>query len=140
MGYGFQYFESHYAMYESSYRYTAKDGTCKYSSSNTSGVKTSSWSNVSADSPTSMKSALNSHVLSVAIEADKSVFHSTRCGTSLDHATNVVGWGTDSSYGDYWLMRNSWGKSWGDKGYMKLQIISGKGLCGIQMEPQYTKV
>jgi len=95
-----------------------------------------------------MKSALNSHVLSVAIEADKSVFQmysggvftSTRCGTSLDHATNVVGWGTDSSYGDYWLMRNSWGKSWGDKGYMKLQIVSGKGLCGIQMEPQYTKV
>jgi len=145
---GFRYFETHYAMYESSYAYTAKDGTCSYSSSNNSGIKTSSYSNVSADSPTSMKSALNGHVLSVAIQADKYVFQmysggvftSTSCGTSLDHATNVVGWGTDSSYGDYWLMRNSWGSSWGDAGYMKLQVVSGKGLCGIQMEPNYTVV
>jgi len=122
------YFESHYAMYESSYRYTGRDGTCRYSRTNNSGVRTSSYKNVSADSPTSMKSALNNHVLSVSIQADASVFQmysggiftSTRCGTNLDHATNVVGWGTSASYGDYWLMRNSWGTSWGDKGYMKL--------------------
>ena len=134
-------------MTEKSYPYTARDGSCKYSSSNHTSVKTTGYTNVTADSPSAMKSALKSHVLSVAIEADKSVFqryssgifNSTSCGTRLDHATNVVGWGTKSGT-DYWIMRNSWGKSWGMSGYMELEIVSGKGICGIQMEPNYPKV
>lgn len=112
-------------MTESAYPYTARDGTCKYSSSNATSVKATGYKNVSADSPTSMKSALNNGILSVAIEADKRVFQSytsgifndTTCGTRLDHATNVVGWGTSGST-EYWIMRNSWGTSWGEKGYM----------------------
>jgi len=94
-----------------------------------------------------MKSALSSAVLAVSIEADKSVFqryssgifNSTQCGTSLDHATNVVGWGSHNGT-EYWIMRNSWGKSWGESGYMRLEIVSGAGICGIQKEPLYPKV
>lgn len=130
-------------MSESSYPYTARNGSCKWSSSNT-GVTASGYTNVSANSPTAMKTALNTKPLSVSIEADKYVFQayssgiftSTTCGTNLDHATNVVGWGTSGST-DYWIMRNSWGTSWGESGYMRLQIVNGNGLCGIQMEPLY---
>jgi C1A family cysteine protease len=74
-----------------------------------------------------MKAALARQPLSVSIEADRSVFqnyrsgifNSTACGTSLDHATNVVGWGTSGGV-DYWLMRNSWGTTWGESGYMRV--------------------
>jgi len=91
-----------------------------------------------------MKSALNDHVLSVAIQANQyafqlysgGIFTNTSCGTNLDHATNVVGWGTSGSM-EYWLMRNSWGTSWGDAGYMYIEQVSGHGICGIQMEPNY---
>jgi C1A family cysteine protease len=91
-----------------------------------------------------MKAALNKAPLSVAIEADRSVFqsyrsgifNSTACGTNLDHATNVVGWGSSSGT-EYWIMRNSWGTSWGEKGYMRLEIKSGAGVCGIQSRPLY---
>jgi len=94
-----------------------------------------------------MKAALQSGVLSVSIEADKPVFqrystgifNSTSCGTSLDHAVAVVGWGKSGST-EYWIMRNSWGKSWGESGYMQMEITSGKGICGVQMEPLYPKV
>jgi len=40
---------------------------------------------------------------------------SKNCGTSLDHAIAVVGYVVDSP--DYWIIRNSWGASWGLGGY-----------------------
>ena len=140
----FNYYENHYAMSEASYPYTAKDGSCNYSSSNNTGVKTTGWTNVTADSPSAMQSALANNPLSVAIQANQlsfqlysgGVFTNTNCGTQLDHATNVVGWGNSNGM-DYWIMRNSWGSSWGESGYMNLQIVAGTGLCGIQMEPLF---
>jgi len=56
----------------------------------------------------------------------------------LDHATNVVGWGDDATYGGYWIMRNSWGTTWGEEGYMRMSIVEGEGICGIQKQPSYT--
>lgn len=139
----FNYLSTHGAMTEASYPYTAKDGTCKYSTSNT-GVKTTGYTNVSANSPTAMQTALAGRPLAVSIEADKfvfqtyssGIFNNSTCGTTLDHATNVVGWGTSGTT-NYWIMRNSWGTSWGESGYMRLQIVTGQGYCGIQMEPLY---
>jgi len=140
----FRYWESHNAMSESSYPYTAKDGTCAYSSSSATPVKAVSYTGVTADSPDSMKAALVNNIMSVAIQANQlsfqlyssGVFTNTNCGTQLDHATNVVGWGTEGSM-DYWIMRNSWGSSWGESGYMRLEIVAGVGLCGIQMQPNF---
>jgi cathepsin L len=82
---------------------------------------------VSANNVTAMKTALTSRPIAVLIEADRQVFQSYRggifnsssCGTNLDHATNVVGWGTSGST-EYWIMRNSWGTRWGESGYMRV--------------------
>lgn len=42
-----------------------------------------------------------------------------------------MGWGTDKESGlDYWLIKNSWGESWGEKGYMKMARDS-KNRCAI---------
>jgi len=49
------------------------------------------------------------------------IFSSAQCGTNLDHATLVVGWGSASGQ-EYWIMKNSWGTTWGEKGYMRLAI------------------
>ena len=99
---------------------------------------------VTSDSVSQMKAALEQRPLAVAIEADKRVFQtyksgvldSPNCGTKLDHAVLVVGWGTENSQ-DYWLVKNSWNTTWGDKGYVKLAIEEGKGICGVQMQPLY---
>jgi C1A family cysteine protease len=78
---------------------------------------------------------------SVTIDASETVFHAytggiisgTACGTSLDHAVTAVGYGTDSDSGlDYYLVRNSWGSGWGEKGYVKMSREGdGYGVCGI---------
>ena len=92
-----------------------------------------------------MKAALTLQPLSVSIEADKRVFQtytsgvldSTECGTQLDHAVLAVGYGNDADSGlDYWLVKNSWNTTWGDQGYIKLAIVDGNGICGVQMEPE----
>ena len=137
---GFDYFMTSKSMSEASYPYTAMDGTCKYNSSATTGVYSSgNYVAITSNNTSAMKSGVAIKPLSVYIEADAAVFQSyksgiftsTSCGTATNHATNIVGWGTDPTYGDYWIMRNSWGTGWGESGYMRMQVAVGAGLCGI---------
>jgi C1A family cysteine protease len=102
-------------------------------------------------SDSAMLNALYINPVSVAIKADtrafqtysSGVFGNTGCGTTLDHAVVLVGWGTDLVGGDYYILRNSWGTSWGESGYMKLGRGStyGKyGECGVLSKPYYPVV
>lgn len=52
----------------------------------------------------------------------------------LNHALLLVGYGTDSSVGDYWILKNSYGSSWGDSGFMKL-VADAKINCGLNVFP-----
>ena len=59
--------------------------------------------------------------------ANKGVFD--KCSPKkMNHAVTVVGYGVQKGK-PYWLVKNSWGRNWGDKGYVK--ILRGKGMCGI---------
>lgn len=98
----YSYLKTHYEMSEDAYPYTAKDGSCNYSAHDNLYVFCARYHSVVANDPQEMKDALAYKQLSVAIQADQLVFQmyssgifdSQECGTNLDHATNVVGWGT----------------------------------------------
>jgi len=128
---------------EASYPYTAKDGTCKTVPS----VSTiTAFTDVPANSDTAMMTAIAQQPVSVAIEADQAVFQSYKsgvmtgkCGTNLDHGVLAVGYGTDNNQ-DYYLVKNSWGTSWGMSGYIKMgkgQAFAPNGQCGILMMASY---
>jgi len=53
----------------------------------------------------------------------------------IDHVVQLVGYGVDPSLGSYWLIRNSWGSSWGEDGYIRLARNS-KATCGTDNSPQ----
>lgn len=60
------------------------------------------------------------------------------CSAELDHALTAVGYG--SSYGqNYITMKNSWGKNWGEQGYVRIKMGTGKpeGVCGIYTMASY---
>lgn len=52
----------------------------------------------------------------------------------VNHALVLVGYGTDATVGDYWILKNSYGSSWGDKGFLKL-IADKKANCGLNIFP-----
>merc|ERR1719272_506864 len=87
------------------------------------------------------RAALNTQTVSVAIQADQSVFQFYKggvmsdpaCGTQLDHAVLAAGYGNEGGE-DYFLVRNSWGASWGLSGYIK---IGANNTCGILQSPSY---
>ena len=137
------YEDGNKAELESVYGYKGVKGSCAYKASSATAVTVSDYADVTPDSVPQMKAALAQGPLAVAIEADKMVFqtyktgvlNSTKCGTNLDHAVLAVGYGTEAGQ-DYWLVKNSWNTTWGDQGYIKLAIVDGDGVCGVQMDPQ----
>jgi hypothetical protein len=58
------------------------------------------------------------------------IISSSSCGTNVDHAVNLVGYGSENGK-DFWIIRNSWGTSWGEKGYFKILRTNEKGVAGI---------
>jgi len=123
---------------ESDYAYTARDGSCSYVSSKGVG-KVTSYNDVTPNSPAQLQAAVAQGPVSVAIEADQYSFQgytsgviTKGCGTSLDHGVLAVGYGTDATAGDYFIVKNSWGASWGDQGYVKIGANAKNGnVCGI---------
>ena len=61
------------------------------------------------------------------------IFADPDCGTTLNHAALVVGWNRDGGGTPYFIIRNSWGTTWGEQGYMRIRLTDGPGICGMNM-------
>lgn len=144
---GFKFVIEHGQCSLASYPYTAKDGNCKTCSSV---AHISSCSDVKPNDQISLKGAVAQQPVAVAISADSKIFQSyssgvitsSSCYTSLNHGVLAVGYGTENGQ-DYWLVKNSWGTSWGMAGYVKIARSSSTndmGICGICGQPSFPTV
>lgn len=140
----FGWVESNGLCAEGDYPYTSGGGvrgTCR-SPKCTPIVKVSGIVDVPANDEDALKAAVAKQPVSVAIEADKVAFQlykggvldSTKCGQQLDHGVLVVGYGTEGG-ADYWTVKNSWGASWGEAGFIRL--ARGKNMCGVAKQASF---
>ncbi|XP_036449122.1 cathepsin L1-like [Colossoma macropomum] len=71
---------------------------------------------------------------------ESGVYNEPNCrGTELNHAVLVVGYGTDRINGDYWLLKNSYGVQWGERGYYRI-ARNKNNQCGIGLYAVYPEV
>ena len=98
----------------------------------------------------SLMAAVAKQPVVIAIEADTRYFQSysggildsASCGEKIDHAIEIIGYGTENGV-DYWNVRNSWGPSWGESGYIRIKKTSSTndiGICGLAAEPSFLVV
>ena len=136
---------------EEDYPYTSgttrSAGTCETTCDIVTDSVIKSYVDVITSSDSDMMTALNQQPVSIAIHTDQKDFQLYKsgvftgsCGTKLDHGVLVVGYGSEDGT-DYYLVKNSWGTTWGDEGYIKLgrgdEYNNGNGQCGMLMQGSY---
>lgn len=137
---------------EEDYPYTAKNGLlCEAARCSKKYDPITTYSDVRADSEAALMRAVAEGPVSIAIEADQTTFQhykagtilQSACGVKLDHGVLVVGYGEESGT-KFWKVKNSWGETWGEEGYVRLcrecDANGAKGECGILMQPSYPEV
>jgi len=140
----------------SAYNYTSGGGvtgSCKNDKIKEHFASIGGFKDVAANDPHAMKLAVSKQPVSIAIDAanqdfmmyTSGVLSSATCGTSLDHGVLVVGWGQEESSDgkpaeEYWIVKNSWGDSWGEDGYVRMKKLNRKqspGECGMYMDASF---
>ena len=130
---------------EQDYPYTSGTGitgACVKGKTMVAGVAPKSYTDVTPNSVSALADAVSKQPVSIAIEADQSSFQfyssgvlTSGCGQQLDHGVLVTGYGTLNGV-DYWTVKNSWGSSWGENGYILIEKSSAN-LCGVLSAPSY---
>uniref|UniRef100_A0AAV1T2W5 Uncharacterized protein n=1 Tax=Peronospora matthiolae TaxID=2874970 RepID=A0AAV1T2W5_9STRA len=128
---------------EEDYDYKARAQVCRKCEKNV--VKVTGYQDVNAQDEEALKVAVAQQPVSVAIEADQKAFQfyktgvfNLTCGTQLDHGVLVVGYGSEDGQ-KFWKVKNSWGSSWGEQGFIRLarEEHGPAGQCGIASVPSY---
>ena len=142
----FQYIIDNGLCSNSSYPYTANStGTCLNTTCQKV-VHLRKYHDIKTNDEHALARAVVKQPVSVAIQADlqsfqlykSGIYSDPDCGDDLDHGVLVVGYGYDPSWDmKYWIVKNSWGSTWGDNGYIRIQkdINDSSGLCGIAIDP-----
>jgi C1A family cysteine protease len=136
----YKYTRDYGVMLSTAYPYKGVKGTCAYKATSLV-FKNIGWVSVPKNDQIQLAVAVSKQPVAAAVQADASVFQfyktgiidGTACGTAVNHGIVIVGYGTELGK-DFWIIRNSWGTSWGEAGYVRIaktSTVGNAGVCGI---------
>ena len=125
---------------ETRYPYNAVRGTCKTFSSTNYKAKIRNYTRLSYDPLNNaiLNTALYNQPVAVLVDATTwssysgGVMSSSGCGTQVNHAVLAVGYDTLNGV---IKIKNSWGNTWGEAGYIRISMTTGPGTCGVNQYP-----
>lgn len=123
---------------EESYPYKATRGSCQVDYDRKDRYRVLGYSHLKGGDVSDLIEAIDKQVVSVAIEVKyefqlykSGVYHAeASCGNRKNHAVAAVGYNTEVN-DSYFIVRNSWNVGWGEDGYIKMALGTGRGTCGI---------
>ncbi|OQR72236.1 cathepsin L isoform 4 [Tropilaelaps mercedesae] len=133
---------------EQSYPYEGKMGKCRYSRKHKAGEDTGFVDIPSGDELALTKALATVGPISIAVDASHSSFQFYHDGVydppecdnhTLDHGVLAVGYGTTEEGDDYYIVKNSWGTTWGNEGYI-LMARNVDNECGVATQASYPLV
>ncbi|KAK3431226.1 hypothetical protein EUGRSUZ_E02718 [Eucalyptus grandis] len=131
--------QNHGMTYESNYPYSGVEGPCNERAASIAVARLKGYEKIPMSEDLVLQAVARQPV-SVAIEGASPGFKQYSggifngpCGETSNHIVVIVGYGKTPDGVDYWLLKNSWGETWGEKGYMRMLRNSGVqgGLCGL---------
>ncbi|XP_058793221.1 cathepsin L-like [Phymastichus coffea] len=151
MQYAFNYIKDNKGIdTEKTYPYEASEEYCRYDPRN-SGAEDVGFVDIrTGDEQQLMEAVATIGPIAVAMDASHLSFQNYRSGIyyepkcknkndDLDHGVLIVGYGTTENGINYWLVKNSWGDSWGENGYFKIPR-NKNNHCGIATDASYPLV
>jgi len=130
---------------ETAYPYVSGAGSvpaCNTAVAKNADAAPKSFTDVTVNNVNALASAVAQQPVSIAIQANQPAFQSYKsgvftgtCGQKLDHGVLAVGYGTEGGV-DYWKVKNSWGTTWGENGYIRIEKSSAN-RCGVLSAPSY---
>jgi C1A family cysteine protease len=140
--YAFDYIRDNGIASEASYPFFAKAGTCKSGINPVASL--SYYIDLQPNNPSALYEAIAQQPVAVAVYADPTIWQNYKGGViskncpadELDFAVLIIGYNSVSNP-PYWIAKASYGQNWGESGYIRLAIVDGSGICGVQSQASY---
>ncbi|KAB1671015.1 hypothetical protein ES319_D05G369100v1, partial [Gossypium barbadense] len=133
------HYQNHGITTEERYTYQEMQGTCDTGKQKNKAATSTNYETLPATDEEAMLQAVTNQPVSVAIDGSGLAFQFFQggvfngdCGNSLTHPVTIVGCGTSEEGLNYWLVKSSWGETWGEKGYFWIE--RGVNKCCIAMK------
>ena len=142
---GYDYIRMIGVEYDSDYPFIAADEKC-HKDLSLPRYQIKGYVQVTANDSDQLAAAVAKQPVSICIDGEDpdflsykgGIYTSSVCTTDLGHCLAIVGYGSENGV-DYWIVKNSYGTSWGENGYVRMIKQSGTGpdICGITLEAIY---